>query len=494
MTGLDTMRVVISAEKDGNKHTDRLDLYLAKSRRTFANQCANRFGLQAAKVDDDLLAIIDVVEKIRQENLAKKENEKDNPQPMTTSERNEALNLLKDPFFLNRIAKDLDICGYVGEERAKKLCYLSAFSRITARPLSVIIRSSSAAGKSELMEKVAELMPPEEMEYFSRITPQALYYMEKDQLRNKLVIIDERSGSEEADYPLRTLQSKNKLSLAVVIKDPASGKSRTETLELNGPCAIWESTTDAEINSENASRCFEVWLDESCEQTQKIHLAQRNEFSPAGWGKNLQKDKIIAAHRNAQRLLENLKVHIPFQENLSFPAGWMRTRRDNKRFLSLIALVALLHQYQRKQKKTNTGELYIEATPADYKEAYQLAKGILKTNLSPLQKNGQEVLNNLWEMVKEKAKEDDVTLKKYLFSRRQVREWTGYSEPRVRRGLTELAALEYVMPIGGGQGRAFRYRLCVATHEIDDCLAGLTTPEELFALTSSTSSDLVKNN
>ena len=43
------------------------------------------------------------------------------------------------------------------------------------------------------------LMPPEEIVLFSRLSAQALYYMERDALKHKFIIIEERAGSMEAN-------------------------------------------------------------------------------------------------------------------------------------------------------------------------------------------------------------------------------------------------------------------------------------------------------
>ena len=83
--------------------------------------------------------------------------------------------------------------------------------------------------------------------------------------------------------------------------------------------------------------------------------------------------------------------------------AWMRTRRDHQRFLALIALLTLVHQYQRPQHPLPLGDVYLEATPADYRQAYALAQGVLRTSLSPLQKDAQEVLEALFRLVGEKA-------------------------------------------------------------------------------------------
>ena len=160
---------------------------------------------------------------------------------------------------MDRIARDMDAIGYVGEDANKKLGYLIAVSRKLPEPLSAIIISQSGAGKSGLASAIERLVPPEEVVFWSRLTPQALYYVEKDFFKRKLVVIEEREGSDAADYSIRALQSKHKLVQAVPVKDPATGNIRTRTMEVEGPAAFFETTTRLAINPENASRCFELY-------------------------------------------------------------------------------------------------------------------------------------------------------------------------------------------------------------------------------------------
>ena len=71
--------------------------------------------------------------------------------------RPQALELLEDPKLLDRILADFERCGVVGEETNKLVGYLAAVSRKLEEPLAVIIQSSSAAGKSSLMEAILAL-------------------------------------------------------------------------------------------------------------------------------------------------------------------------------------------------------------------------------------------------------------------------------------------------------------------------------------------------
>ena len=240
-------------------------------------------------------------------------------------------------------------------------------SRKLDKPLSAIIRSESGAGKSFLMECVAELMPPEDVKYFSRLTPQSLYYMGKEELVHKLLIVDERDGSEEAEYPIRTLQTRRILTLAVPMKDPATGKIKTVMLEIYGPIAYMESSTQSTINPENLNRCFEIYLDESQEQTERIYALQKQAHTPEGWKTDAHRAATVRRHRNAQRLLAPVRVSIPYTKLLRFPASWTRGRRDHQRLLHLIEVVAFLHQAQREKnaprRERNTSRPRPTTTP-----------------------------------------------------------------------------------------------------------------------------------
>ena len=59
------------------------------------------------------------------------------------------------------------------------------------------------------------------------------------------------------------------------IKDPATGNMRTKIFTVEARAAFIEATTAGSVNHENATRCFELSMDESPEQTQRIHDRQR---------------------------------------------------------------------------------------------------------------------------------------------------------------------------------------------------------------------------
>ena len=461
------LRIVLSATREGKTHTDRLDLYAARSRKSFGAAVAAQLNEPAAKVEGDLAELIGHLETLAEEDAA--EPEANEPPPMSEAAKREAERFLKSSKLMERLARDLTTIGYVGEKPNKQLGYVIGTSRRLPKPLSGIVRSQSGAGKSYLMECVADLMPPEDVHFYSRLTPQALYYLEPDALRHKLLIVDERGGSEDAEYPIRTLQTRRVLRLAVPIKDPNSGHIRTVTLETLGPIAYMESTTSQNVNPENENRCFELYLDESDAQTRAIFAAQRKARTLEGWKVERRREAVRRVHHNAQRLLRPLKVIIPFIDAIDFPESWLRGRRDHDRFLSLIEGIAFLHQFQRDIGEDD-GEEYIIASLDDYGHAYDLAAHVFGNTLGDLPKPVADLITQIETMLAKTGKKD--------FTRRDVREHTRLPDYLLKRHMRAIEDLEHVEVQRTGRGGSYRYRL-VTGPKAAPVLDGLSTPGEL---------------
>jgi hypothetical protein len=365
------------------------------------------------------------------------------------------------------VARDVDALGYVGEETNKRLLYLVSVSRKLQGPLSAIVLSQSGAGKSGITEVIEKLTPPEDVVLLTRLTPQSLYYTEPGFLDRKLVIVEERYGSQEADYSIRVLQSRGKLIAAAPIKDPQTGSLKTRVFTVEARAAFIEATTASGVNHENATRCFELTMDESAAQTAKIHERQRRMKTEAGLALRQAAEAVQRRHWNAQRLLEALPVVIPYAEELTFPTAWMRTRRDHARFLNLIEVSAFLHQQARERR----GGAVVAAV-ADYAAAYQLAGQVLSDTLSDLRRPLRQALTRIVEL---SLKGGDGTV-----SRREIREALALPDTTVRHWLAELVELEYLEAecSRGGAGKATRYRVSERAPR-NELVLGLLPPEEL---------------
>jgi DNA primase catalytic core len=451
---------------DARFHADSFDLYASRARSEFARKAARLLGDTAEAIEEDLLCLLVEAEKQTGEEPRAAEVP---PAEMSAIEREEALAFLRSQDLLDQVARDADALGYVGEVTNVKLLYALATSRKLDDPSSALILSQSGAGKSQATVVIEWLIPPEDVVLFTRVTPQSLYYVEPGFLDRKLVIIEERNGSLEADYSIRVLQSRKKLVVAVPIKDPATGNMRTRTFVVEARASFIEATTASAVNHENATRCFELTMDESVEQTRRIHERQRLRRTEVGLALREKADALKRRHWNAQRLLEPAPVVIPYADRIEFPVAWMRTRRDHERFLNLIEVSAFLHQYQRERKAGA-----IVATLDDYAVAYELASGVLAETLTDLRKP----LRDAYERVKALCAGGQGTV-----SRREVREELAQPDSTVRRWLAELVDLEYLAVVeagGKGAGKTARYRLADRAPKAQARI-GLLTPDELRA-------------
>jgi len=215
------------------------------------------------------------------------------------------------------------------------------------RPFGVVVQSSTAAGKSTLADAVCQLVPEEDLASYSAVTGQALYYVGAADLAHKVLAVAEEQGAARASYALKLLVTEGRLSIASTGKDTLTGNLRTRSYDVAGPVALVLTTTATDIDPELANRLVVLGVDEDQSQTRAIHLAQRKAATLEGLLARLQRDRIVARHRNAQRLLEPLPVVIPDTATIAFPDTATRHRRDHQKLLSLICASALLHQRQR---------------------------------------------------------------------------------------------------------------------------------------------------
>ncbi|MFK5949122.1 MAG: hypothetical protein QM500_10195 [Methylococcales bacterium] len=171
---------------------------------------------------------------------------------------------------------------------------------------------------------------------------------------------------------------------------------------------------------------------------------------------------VLRVHRNAQRLIKSLKVVNPFAEKLTFLNDKTRTRRDHKKYLTLIRSITLLHQYQREIKSTYCNDeliQYVEVTLDDIELANQLSHEVLGRSLDEIPPQTQRLLSLIDRFVTVQCNETQVSRKTFQFTRRDVREYTGWGDTQLKVHLQRLESMEYLLIQRGGPGRLIVYEL-----------------------------------
>ena len=443
-------------------HGDTLDIEAFRQRAAFVKQAAHELAAKEETVHREVGQLWTVLAELQRERIAKALAPQEETSLMTAEEQTTAMDLLRDPRLLDRVLEDFERCGAVGEETNKKVSYLAAVSRLLAKPLAIVVQSSSSAGKSSLMEAVLDFMPEEHRESYTAMTGQALFYMGQKNLKHKILAIAEQQGAEAASYPLKLLQSEGKLNIASTGKDPVSGKHVTHEYTVEGPVMLFLTTTAHEVDEELMNRCLVLAVNEDREQTQAIHQKQRESQTLEGLKARTRQSKIVRLHRNAQRLLRPVHVVIECLKERRFPDTMTRTRRDHMKFLTLIHAIALMYQHQREIKTSvEDGETleYIEATEADVKLAWGLANHVLMRSLDDVPTQTRRLLLVIDKMVTEECERLQIERLDYRFTRATVRQYTGWGDSQLKKHLSRLEDLEYLALHRGVAGQSFVYAL-----------------------------------
>lgn len=458
----DVLKVNVLIARGERLHVDTLDLYSAKARASYVAQAAIELELSDEIVKADLGRVFLKLEQLQDEAIRKVLE----PQPvavtMAEPEQAEAMALLKSPDLLDRILADFEACGIVGEATNKLTAYIAAVSRKLDRPLAVVVQSSSAAGKTSLMEAVLAFVPEEERAKYSAMTGQSLFYMGQTSLKHKVLAIVEEEGASRATYALKLLQSEGELTIASTAKDPETGNLTSQEYRVEGPVMIFLTTTAIEVDEELLNRCLVLSVDEGRTQTEAIHRLQRARRTLEGLFGRRERDHLTRLHQNAQRLLRPLAVVNPYARELTFLSDKTRTRRDHEKYLTLIDAIALLYQHQRPVKTaTWRGEAieYVEATREDIALANRLAHEVLGRSLDELPPQTRRLLCDLVALVHARMAAQAIARSEVRFSRKDVRDATGWSDTQLRVHLARLTELEYVLVHRGARGQSFVYEL-----------------------------------
>jgi len=234
-----------------------------------------------------------------------------------------------------------------------------------------------------------------------------------------------------------------------------------------------QTTTKLEEDPQNESRSFQVYLDESEEQRERVHAQIKREALPHLAVPEEERKAIIRRHQNAQRLLLPLDVAVPYAQLIDYPTDQHRSNRDLKRLIATIQGLGFLYQYQRRQVHIN-GRSFVVTTVQDYRVAYEHLKKILADTLADLNPTSRQLLDKAKDIFKAKKAEGDG--EKAYFTRKELGKELRWQRQAVARAIKPLEEGGYfeVEKIKN----AYRYRI-VWEEEEEIGLRGVLTPEEL---------------
>jgi hypothetical protein len=259
--------------------------------------------------------------------------------------RQKALRLLRSPYFFQKLVRDLQKTGLVGEERNALIVYVVATSRLLADPMALFVKGPSSVGKSYLTDKSLDFIPCSEVRKITGSSNKSWNYQQRN-LRHKVVYLKERNAVSGPVHPLRLLISERELAYYVTVR--RGNRSEVEKVVTKGPIAAVSTTRDR-VEIDDETRHLSIWLDESPEQTGRIVAATvEREVENK---KNLDRNA-FASWREVQRLLKSRsKFPIRFRVWLKQVARSVDTtsiwaRRLFPTFLRAVKTITLIRSFR----------------------------------------------------------------------------------------------------------------------------------------------------
>jgi len=453
LEGLDRMRVTLKVslnESEIPPVRHNLDLYNDTQLEKFIRKIAERLEVGTSVTAGTLAELTQALENYRLEQIKEQNHVNAQPiKPLTEKEKQTAIENLKHETLLEQTIQDLQASGIQGEAENALILLLAMTSRKTPDPISVICLARSGVGKSYLMERVAMCMPDEDKKEHTQFTSNAFYYYKKEEIRNKIFLIEDLEGAVAVMFPIRELQSKKRISKTITQKG-RDGKLQTITLIVEGPVCVIACTTKESIYEDNANRSFLIYIDESKEQDERIMDYQRKKS--AGKINTHEEQGTKNFLKNVQTILQPITVINPYAEHLKIPSETFKPRRTNAHYLQSIEAVTYYKQYQREQKSDqSTGEVFIETTLEDIAEANELMKEILLSKSDELTgacRNYFEKLKSHLEQTKEKT-----------FTNRGIRSVMRLPGTTVRRYHLELLQNGYIKLQQDKKAAGYKYEV-----------------------------------
>ncbi len=450
ITGLDRMKVslkVLHLHKPLLPIRDTVDLYSRIQTEQLVQTISDNLDTHIQQTQTVLCELTNELEQYR---LCRIEAMQPKPKTlpvMGEAARQTALHELRQPNLLQRTSQLIGLSGMVGEETNRLVAYLIYTKRKQEIPLHVMFLGASGSGKTYLQEKISELIPEEDKIEITQITENALYYFKQEELKHKLILIEDLDGASTVFYPLRELQTKRRISKTVTLKD-SKGNLKTITLTVEGPVCVSGCTTKEKIYEDNANRCILLYTDQTKEQDKKINDYQTQ--LAAGEVDKERENRYKELFKNMQRLLRPLQVVNPYAKYIQLPDQVFKPRRTMTLLLGFIEAVTFYHQCQREVKKTSDGRLYIETTIDDIEAAFTLLGDVLFSKSDELTRAARTFLEKLKQYLADNAQES--------FTVQQVRKVFRIEPRTLQRYIRELKQYGFLRQVSGYRHRkGFEY-------------------------------------
>ena len=349
-----------------------LDLYSDDQTDKLLRTLCDKYELQLVAASKSLHELILQLEAYRLEQLRYAGHRQVESFSLSEADQKQALKTLKSKALLNKLTQALNTTGIIGEDENALILFLALASHKYRSPFSVLCLAKSGIGKSYMLQKLSQCMPPGSYSFHTQISPNALYYMSSHELQGKALLIEDLEWTAQMLSPLATLQSQGKLVKTRATKDK-DGMLHSTTFEVVANLCLL-ACAYSDKNYERMSLPF-LCIHLNHSHAQDIAIMEYQKKCKAGL---IPQDQIEQTQHQLRCMIASLKdIHVtnPYAPLIELPEDVAHPRKSLLLLLNFIEIISYFFQHQRKAlTDKDTGELSIQTHPNDIALAFRLLK------------------------------------------------------------------------------------------------------------------------
>ena len=427
-----------------------LDLYSENQTEKLQRTLCDKWQIQLLDVSKTLHQLTLQLETYRLQEL--KFTGKNQVPQLEISQENKAkaITFLKDNHLIKNLTEQLNLTGILGENENAIILFLALASYKFNNPFSVICLAKSGIGKSYLLQKLAECMPTGSYSFHTRISENALYYFNSNDLNNKALFIEDLEWTTSMLQPLATLQTQGKLINTRATKDKDGMLHSTSFEVIAKLCLIACAYSDKNL-SETGLPFLCINLNHT--EQQDLLVMEYQKKCKSGLIKTEAIEQVQQQLKNAIATLQPVNIINPFATLINLPEAISYPRKSLLLLLNFIDIITYFFQYQRQQHiDKETGEIFIKTAPEDVELAFKLLKNSLFRKADELSTNTRGFYNWLQKFLNE--------AKSNKFTALDIRKAKQIHPRTLNNYLNELKLFNYIQITGGNKHReGFIYKL-----------------------------------
>ena len=350
-----------------------------------------------------------------------------------------------------------------GLDEQAHLLYLSHFSRLLRKPVSILIKGQSSSGKSHLMSTVGKFLDKKDYLFFSGMSEKA-FINSKIDYNEKTLMLGEYAAikSQEGDSFLRQALTDQKVNRLVSWKQ-SDGNPEAIEQEIIAKFNIFMTTTEQSIHLEDENRYLAFSIPNDPQYIQGVNEIQADYLN----GEITEVVDFDYWHKKSEWFKENIKpVKINYMKDIIATCSnqnQSRLTRDIQKIFSLIEVIAIFSQEDK--EKDHKGNILSDIN--DYRLVYNIINKCSESShryTSPLIKELSEFVRYM------------NTKNERMPSNYDVQAYFGWSKSRTSRNCQKAVELGYIVNYSiPGEENQFEY-----VEEREDKNTFLPTPTEVI--------------